>query len=257
MNFELTDDQRAIKGTANEFLAARYKLETVRELAESDDGFTDDQWREVAELGWPGVVVPEQHGGLALGAIELLVIQEEMGYALAPSPLLSTVSAGLLLVAAGTDEQRERWLGPLASGERRGTLAVWDEHAGWSPDHSEVETSNGHLTATKIAVPQAASADVLIVSGANGRHYLVETDADGVEITPENSLDPTRRLFTVKLEEAPAEPLAAGRGAEVAQAYATIVAALAAENVGVAQRAMEMAVEYAKDRKQFDRPIGS
>src|SRR5207302_4411895 len=118
---------------------ARYKPDTLRELAEGESGFTDEQWRELAELGWPGVIVPEADGGLGLGAVELVVIQEELGYALAPSPLLSTVSAALVLVAAGSDEQRERWLGPLASGERRGTVAVWDSSAGWSPDRSEVE----------------------------------------------------------------------------------------------------------------------
>ena len=110
MNFEFTDDQQAIKRTARDFLAARYKLETVRELAESDRGFTDEQWREIAELGWPGVIVPEDDGGLGLGAVELVVIQEEMGYALVPSPFFSSICATLLLVAAGTDEQRSKWL---------------------------------------------------------------------------------------------------------------------------------------------------
>jgi alkylation response protein AidB-like acyl-CoA dehydrogenase len=254
MNFEFTDDQRAIKRTANEFLAARYKLESVRELAESERGFTDEQWRELAELGWPGVIVPEVDGGLGLGAVELVVIQEEMGYALAPSPFLSSVSAALLLVAAGTDEQRARWLPGLSSGELRGAVAVWDEGAGWAPDHSEVEPSGGTLSAVKIAVPDAASADVLVVAGADRRHYLVEASA--ATITPEKSLDPTRKLYRVELDGAPAEPLRS-EPERIAHAYATIVTALAAENVGVAQRAMEMAVAYAGDRKQFDRPIGS
>ncbi len=256
MNFELTDDQQAIKRTAKEFLAARYKPETIRALAEGDEGFTDEQWRELAELGWPGVVVPEADGGLGLGALELVVIQEEMGYALAPSPLFSTVAAALLLVAAGTQEQRERWLGPLARGEARGTVAVWDSSSGWAPDHSEVEPSDGKLSATKIAVPDAASADFVVVAGAEGRHYLVQTGADGVSIEAQKSLDPTRKLFTVELSGADAEPLEHSPDG-VTHAYATIVTALAAENVGVAQRAMEMAVAYAKDRKQFDRAIGS
>jgi len=256
MNFELSDDQQAIKRTAKEFLAARYKPETVRELAESADGARDQQWRELAELGWPGVIVPESDGGLGLGAVELVVIQEEMGYALAPSPLFSTVAAALLLVAAGSDAQRERWLGALATGERRGTVAVWDATAGWAPDHSEVEPADGKLTATKVAVPDADGADLLIVAGADRRHYLVETDAPGVEVAAEKPLDPTRRLFTVELQQAPAEPLSHDPE-RVAHAYATIVTALAAENVGVAQRALEMAVTYANDRKQFDRPIGS
>jgi alkylation response protein AidB-like acyl-CoA dehydrogenase len=255
MNFEFTDDQRAIKRTANEFLAARYKLETVRELAGSERGFTDQQWREIADLGWPGVIVPEADGGLGLGAVELVVIQEEMGYALAPSPLLSSVSAALLLVAAGTDEQRARWLPGLSDGSLRGTVAIWDEHAGWAPDHSEVEPADGALSAVKIAVPDAASADLLIIAGADGHHYAVEA-GDGVRVTPEQSLDPTRKLYRVELDGAPAEPLRVEPDA-VAHAYATIITALAAENVGVAQRAMEMAVAYASDRKQFERPIGS
>jgi alkylation response protein AidB-like acyl-CoA dehydrogenase len=256
MNFELSDDQQSIKRTAKEFLAARYKPETVRTLAEGEDGPTDEQWLELAELGWPGVIVPESDGGLGLGGVELVVIQEEMGYALVPSPLFSTLAAAALLVALGKDGQRERCLGPLANGEVRGSVAIWDEAGGWAPDHSEVELSDGRLTATKVAVPDAATADFLIVAGADGSHYLVETAADGVRVDAERALDPTRRLFTVTLDGAPAEAL--GREPEgVAQAYATIVTALAAENVGVAQRAMEMAITYAKDRKQFDRPIGS
>jgi alkylation response protein AidB-like acyl-CoA dehydrogenase len=257
MNFEFSDDQRAIKRTAKEFLEARYKPEVVRELAGDERGFTDEQWRELVELGWPGVIVPEADGGLGLGAVELIVIQEELGYALAPSPLLSDVSAALVLVAAGSDEQRARWLAPLAAGELRGTLAVWDEQAGWSPDHSEVELANGKLTATKIAVPDASGADLIVVAGADGDHFLVDVSDPGVTLIAEASLDPTRKLFRVELDGVSAERLGRPDRAAVAHAYAVIVAALAAENVGVAQRAMEMAIEYAKDRKQFDRPIGS
>ncbi|HEY5317039.1 MAG TPA: acyl-CoA dehydrogenase family protein, partial [Solirubrobacteraceae bacterium] len=117
MNFDFTDDQRAIQRTAHEFLAARYPADTVRTLAADDRGFTDEQWAELADLGWTGLVVPEADGGLGLGAVELVVIQEELGYALAPTPFFSSVGAALLLVAAGTPEQRERWLGPLARGE--------------------------------------------------------------------------------------------------------------------------------------------
>ena len=256
MNFDFTDDQEAIKRTAHDFLAARYRSETIRALAQDERGFTEPQWHELVQLGWPGMIVPEPHDGLGLGAVELVVIAEEMGYALAPSPLHSNTCAALLLIAAGTEDQRRRWLEPLARGELRGTLAVWDEQAGWAPDRSEAEPTGRALTATKIAVPDAASADFLIVAGADGRHYLLETRDPSVQIVAESPLDPTRKLFTVHLAAAPVEPLA-DRPERVAQAYATIVTALAAENVGVAQRAMEMAVEYAKDRKQFDRPIGA
>jgi alkylation response protein AidB-like acyl-CoA dehydrogenase len=256
MNFDFTDDQRAIKRTARDFLAARYPADAVRALAADERGYTDARWHELAELGWTGLVVPEDDGGLGLGAVELVVIQEELGYALAPIPFFSSVAASLLLVAAGTDAQRERWLGPLARGEVRGTVALWDESAGWSPDHSEVEAADGALTATKIAVADAAAADVLVVAAADGRHYLVATDDPGVGIEPSPALDPTRKLYTVTLAGAAAEPLALEPG-RIGHAYHTIVTALAAESVGVAARAMEMAVSYAKERKQFDRPIGA
>jgi alkylation response protein AidB-like acyl-CoA dehydrogenase len=229
----------------------------VRRLAEDDRGFTDEQWQELVELGWAGVIVPEERGGLGLGTVELVVIAEEMGYALAPSPWFSTTCAELMLAAAGTDEQRERWLEPLAVGELRGTVAVWDDRAGWAPDHSEVEpASDGTLSAAKIAVPDADTAAFLIVSGADGRHYLVERDAAGVTVEPEAAVDPTRKLYRVTLDGAAAAPLEHAPE-RIGGVYATIVTVLAAENVGVAQRAMEMAVTYAKDRAQFDRPIGS
>jgi alkylation response protein AidB-like acyl-CoA dehydrogenase len=229
----------------------------VRRLAEQERGFTDEQWAELVELGWSGVVVPEESGGLGLGAVELIVIAEEMGYALAPSPWFSTTCAALMLQAAGSDGQRERWLGPLAEGDARGTLAVWDEHSGWAPDHSEVEPeADGTLSCVKIAVPDAASADFVIVSGADGRHYLADVSDPGITLVAEEAIDPTRKLFRMSFERVPAEPLEIAPEA-VARAYAMIVTILAAENVGVAQRAMEMAIAYAKDRTQFDRPIGS
>jgi alkylation response protein AidB-like acyl-CoA dehydrogenase len=255
MNFDFTDDQNAIKRTARDFLSARYKLETVRQLAADERGYTDEQWREIAELGWPGVVIPEDHGGLGLGAVELVVISEELGYALAPTPLGSDIAAALLLVAAGSAEQKERWLGPVADGEARGTVALWDEDAGWSPEQTTAEPDGERMTATKIAVPDAAGADFAIVGGANRRHYLVELGGEGVETTPEEALDETRKLSRLTLDGAPVQALDDESDA-VAHAYAAIITSLAAENVGVAQRAMEMAVTYAKDRKQFDRPIG-
>ncbi len=256
MNFDFTDDQQAIKRTAREFLEARYKLELVRELAESEEGFTGEQWSAVAELGWPGVLVDEQHDGLGLGAVELIVIQEELGYALAPTPLLSSVAAALLIEAAGSAEQKERWLGPLATGAIRGAVATWDEGSGPSPDISDTELADGTLSATKIAVADAAGADLLVVSGRDS-HFLVQAGASGLEIATEAPLDPTRKVSRVTFNQTPAEALAGGSSDAVEHAYAVIAAALAAENVGIAQRTMEMAVAYAKDRKQFDRPIGA
>jgi alkylation response protein AidB-like acyl-CoA dehydrogenase len=250
VNFDFNDEQRAIRESAREMLAKRYGADEIRRLALEDErGFTDEQWAELAGLGWPGIFVSEEDGGQGLGVVELTILQEELGYALAPTPFFSNAAAGLLLAAAATADQRERYLRPMAAGEARGTLALYDAGA-------ELEPTGSSLTGTKIAVPDAAAADFLVVAAADGRHFVVETQADGVTIEPATALDPTRKLFTVHLDGAEAHQLEADEPA-IARAYAAIATALAAESTGVAQRALEMAVEYARDRKQFERPIGA
>src|SRR3954466_9666097 len=133
MNFDFTDDQQAIKSTAHDFLAARLKPEKLRSLAEAGS-YDDDLWKEMSELGWPGIFIGgehggpgifigEEHGGQGLGVVELVILMEELGYALAPAPFLSNVAAGLMIQHAGSDEQRDRWLPGIASGETRGTVA--------------------------------------------------------------------------------------------------------------------------------------
>src|SRR5919202_6513456 len=123
MNFAYTDDQQAIKSTAREFLGARFNPEKRRELAEAGE-YDDALWGEIAGLGWPGIFIDEDHGGQALGQVELTIVQEELGYALAPAPFFSNAAAGLAIVHAGSDEQRDRWLPGIASGEERGTVGV-------------------------------------------------------------------------------------------------------------------------------------
>ena len=229
MNFDYTDDQQAIKSTAHEFLAARFKPEKLRELAETGE-YDDAIWREMAELGWPGIFVEERHGGQDLGQVELTIVQEELGYALAPTPFFSNVAAGLVVAHAGSDEQRERWLPGIASGEARGAVGV---------------VSNGAAP----LVPDADSAEVIFLI-ENGSATAV--DASGASVEQAETIDSTRRFFRV-------EANGGGEALEgdVAGALQRIEIARAAELVGVAQRAMEMAVEYAKDRQQFGRPIGA
>ena len=118
MNFDFTDDQHAIKRTAKDFLAARFTTDRLRELAEGGT-YDDSVWKELCELGWPGIFVSEERGGQGLGVVELVILMEELGYALAPVPFLSTAAAGLALQNAGSDEQQERWLSGIANGEVR------------------------------------------------------------------------------------------------------------------------------------------
>src|SRR6476469_8086998 len=106
MYFDLTDEQQAIKATARDFLAARYKPARIRELADSENGFEQSDWEEMAELGWTGLALPEEWGGQGLGIVELAVLFEEMGYALAPSPLFSNTIAGIALALCGGDDRR-------------------------------------------------------------------------------------------------------------------------------------------------------
>src|SRR2546423_15712760 len=128
MNFDFNDEQRAIKDSARDLLASRYPLAEVRRLAIEDErGFTDDQWDELVSLGWPGIFVDEAHGGQGLGIVELVILQEQMGHALAPSPFFSNACAGLVLRAAGSEEQHERWLAALARGGARRAPATLDD----------------------------------------------------------------------------------------------------------------------------------
>ncbi|HYZ28710.1 MAG TPA: acyl-CoA dehydrogenase family protein, partial [Thermoleophilaceae bacterium] len=224
MNFDFSDDQRAIKETARDLLANRFKLERLRELAESGTD-ADEAWREVSELGWPGIFIAEEHGGQGLGIVELVILLEELGYVLAPMPFLSNAAAGLILQDAGATER----LAGVASGERRGTVGV-------------VRDGRAAL------VPDAAEADFIVLLDGTEATLVERGDA---QVEPIDAMDPTRRYASVTANGG-GEPLG-----DVSRGRDLIALAVAAELVGLSQRVMEMAVAYAKDRKQFDRPIGA
>jgi alkylation response protein AidB-like acyl-CoA dehydrogenase len=228
MNFDFSDDQQAIKRTARDFLADRFTAERVRELAESS-AYDEGAWREMCELGWAGIFVDEEHGGQGLGVVELVILMEELGYALAPVPFLSNAAAGLALQFGGTDEQKAQWLPEIASGEARGTVGRLDD-------------GEARL------VPDADGADVIVLFTPGGGFIVEGTRA---QVEPLETMDPTRRFARVRAQAGDA---LAGEGGDSPYRIAT---ALSAELTGVAQRAMEMAVDYARERKQFGRPIGS
>ncbi len=263
MYFDLTDEQQAIKATARDFLASRFKSARMREIAASDDGTDPAGWTEMAELGWAGLALPEEWGGQGLGIVDLAVLFEEMGYALAPSPLLSNTAAGLALSLCGSDDQRERHLRPLAAGERRGTPALWDAGSPATIGEFTMEARDDGegvvLDGEKVLVMDAAGADFFLVATGDGRRHIVDNGADGVTVTPEATIDPTRRFYSVRFDSvgvAAADTLP-GEAADYYPVFHRICVAIAAESTGIAQRTMEMAVEYAKDRQQFGRPIGA
>ena len=229
MNFDFTDDQRSIKSTAKEFLAARFKTDKLRELAEAGE-YDDAIWNEMRELGWSGIFVDEAHEGQGLGIVELVILMEELGYALAPSPFFSNAAAGLVIQQAGSDEQKERWLPGIATGEARGAAGVLID--GRAP-----------------LVPDAEGAAVIVLFEPGGRATLVEPSAADIE--PVDTIDSTRKFASVSTDGGDALEGDVNGGAD------RIATALAAELTGVAQRTMDFAVEYAKERKQFERPIGA
>ncbi len=233
MNFDLNEDQQTIKRTARDLLGARLKPENLRALAEGGE-YDNELLAELVELGWPGIAVAEEHGGQGLGLVELAILQEELGYALAPLPFLSSVAAALMLEHAGSAEQRERWLTPLLDGSLRGTLGIArDGVSGLVPDA---------VGASFVVLVDAAS-------GAGAVH-----DASALELTAVDTIDMTRRFGAAR----PRDGGHAGDAlpGDVAGGLARAAIALAAESVGIAQHMMEEAVTYAKDRRQFGQPIG-
>jgi alkylation response protein AidB-like acyl-CoA dehydrogenase len=217
MDFDLTEDQHEIKRVARDLLGARSTMARVREAAEARR-YDDALWQEIVALGWPGIAVDERHGGQGLGALELAVLLEELGYACAATPFLSTAVVASALQSAGTDRQRERWLPGLVSGEVR---------AGVGPSGLVLDGTDAEI--------------VLLIAGDTAA--LVES----FEAEPIETIDPTRRFARVRGEGEPLESGAATRFA----------VAVASEVVGICQRALEMTLDYVKERKQFGVPVGS
>jgi alkylation response protein AidB-like acyl-CoA dehydrogenase len=205
------------------------------------------------------MLIPEEHGGMGLGLVEMAVAAEEMGRTLLPGPFFSTVFvAGALLDAMPRWRHRTR---PIAAGEQRATLALLENSARWDVDAVHLGLSAGRLSGRKLFVPDAASADVLLCAARCGEDLaIVQIDprGPGVAIRPMPALDRTRQLYAIDFDRAAVEVLATGADAEAALERASDIAciALAAEMTGAMQRALEITVEYAKTRKQFGKPIG-
>jgi len=220
VDFDLSLEQKEIKDVARELLAARSPWAKVREAAEARV-YEDALWRQLAELGWPGIAVAEEHGGQGLGAVELAVLLEELGYACAATPFLSTAVAASVIQACGTEEQRARHLPALASGEATAGVGT-----------------------RELCADGDGAALLVLVDGDEAE--LVDGAAAAAE--PRDVIDSTRRYAAVR--GGAGEPLGPGAADRVR-------AAVAAEVVGVCQQALDMTLAYVKDRRQFGVPVGS
>jgi alkylation response protein AidB-like acyl-CoA dehydrogenase len=256
MQFGLSESQKILKDNARKFFSVECPVAEVRRLMETATAYDSALWSKMAEQGFTGIIFPEEVGGLGLGKVEMILLMEEMGYALVPGPFFSTVAlAGAVLDACGSAEQKEKYLAPICRGEARSTVANFVD-AGPVPNSTDnrITVPGGKLTGQKLFVPDAAVADSILVITTSGV-FVAESKAPGVTIKPMNGMDLTRKLYSVQFENVAAEKLANATG--WAQALDIATAALVAEMVGGMQRTLDLTVQYAKTRKQFGKPIGS
>ena len=264
MDFDFSDDQKFLKTEARKFLDARSPVSVVRGvLNDADKPFDRDLWAAIGEQGWLGAAIPEAHGGLGLGHLELCVIAEELGRSLAPTPFSSTVYfVAEALMLAGSDAQKAKWLPKIAAGDVIGCFATVERPGTLTEAQVQAKVEGGKLSGVKIPVTDGDIADLAVVlakEGGKTRLFLVELAGAGVTREVLQTLDPTRSAARLTFNGAAAEPLGdAGEGLTLAQGVLDRAAVLLAfEQIGGADRALEMAKDYAMNRYAFGRPIGS
>src|SRR3954470_7014006 len=268
MNFDFSDDQKQMRDAARKFLSEQCPPKAVRAVLDGKTAYDKELWKGLAEMGFLGVAIPEEFGGAGAGHLELCVIAEEMGRALAPVPFSSTVYlAAEAILLAGSEAQKQKWLPLIASGGAIGTLALFEGKGNPSPGAIKLSASGGNLNGMKKPVADGAIADFAVVAartGSSGRDtdislFLVDMKAGGVEAKALTNVDPSRGQAELTFKNCKAEPLGpANEGWSILSRVLDHAAILTAfEQVGGADRALEMARDYALDRMAFGRPIGS
>ncbi|MCA1834667.1 MAG: acyl-CoA/acyl-ACP dehydrogenase [Actinobacteria bacterium] len=255
MEFDLDDEQRSLRDEARRFLVREAGVAYARSMMEDDRGFTDDAWRAMAGLGWTALPFAEEHGGLGQGYVALAILLAEMGRVVLPGPFFSTVVlAGTAIAEAGSETQRKELLPAISEGELLASLV-----APLTEDRVGVETRGDRLhgEATFVADGHVADRVVVATRGPDGVGLYVTRGRDGVEATPISSMDQTRKVADLRFDGAPAERLGDGGWPDVQRVLDRASVGLAAEMLGGAERVLELSVDYAKQREQFGRPIGS
>ena len=268
MNFDYTDDQKALKEEARRFLTAASPLTVARAVLENPgDGYDTALWGRIVEQGWCGATIPESYGGLGLGYVELCALAEELGRAVAPVPFASSIyffAEALMLV--GSEQQKSELLPLVAGGELIGTLAVAEGAGVLTEARISAKVSGGRVFGTKLPVADGMAAGRAVVlahsedGGGTGLGlYLVDLIGEGVSREAVSNIDPTRGAARISFDGAPAELLGeASKGLETLHRIQERGAILLAfEQLGGADRCLEMARDYALERYAFGRPIGS
>ncbi len=275
MDLGLSEEQEMLKKSARDFLRRECPKQLVRQLDESDEGYSSELWRRMAELGWMGLVFPEEHGGSGRDFLDLTILLEEMGYNIVPGPFFSTVVlGGLTILAAGGEEQKTEFLPKIASGEMILSFALTEPSAGYDAASVETEATSRDgeyvIKGTKLFVLNANVADYILCVARTRKTknpqegitlFLVDAESPGLECTLLKTLARDKQCEVVFDGVTVSERSVVGKKDEgwpvVKDILQKAAVAKCAEMVGGAQAALDMAVSYAKERVQFGRPIGS
>ena len=273
MDLGLDEQQEMLKNVARDFLEKECPESLVRSMEEDEKGYSPDLWQKMAGQGWMGLTIPEQYGGVGLTICELVVLLEEFGRALVPGPFISTVVLGAVpIMEAGSDEQKKTYLPKIASGESIMTMALTEPSAKWSADGVTLEAkksgSDYVLNGTKLFVPDAHVTDHMIVvartggKGADGiTLFIVDSKSDGIKFEQLKTIAADKQCeVTFENVKVPAANILGKEGkgwpiVEATEKAATIAAC--AYLVGLSQMDFDVTLNYAKERVQFGRPIGS
>jgi len=268
MNFAFSEEQEELRKVVRDFLNAKSDEATVRELMDTESGYDPAVWSQMGEqMGLQGLIIPEAYGGSGYSYVELIVVLEEMGRRLLCAPYFSTVAlAANTLIHCGDEAAKQEYLPGIASGETIATLAFTEANGRWDESGITMEASGSGdswtLSGEKMYVLDGHTASLVLVAARTGSGvslFAVAGDAAGLTREALSTMDQTRKQARLTFESTPARLVGTEGGgwAVLAQVLDLAAVALAAEQVGGAQECLEMAVQYAKDRVQFGRPIGS
>ena len=260
MNFEFSADQMQLKDIARKFLEKEESVKRARNVLEGDASFDEDLWSQIIEMGFTATSIPEEYGGLGLGYLELCVIAEELGRSLAPTPFSSSVYlATEAILNYGDDSLKQAYLPGLASGEKIGAFAHSESNTSPTEANINCSFSDGKLSGTKIAVVDGDVANTLIVTANNGNGvglYIVDASSDGVEVSPQSTLDPSRSHASITFNNSDATELKSD-WSDVQNLLDRAAVLFSFEQLGGAEACMDMAKEYAMGRYAFGRSIAS
>jgi alkylation response protein AidB-like acyl-CoA dehydrogenase len=256
MEFCLSEEQIMLQSSVNRYLDDKSPLDKVRASVEHNTIPDPTIWQGLADLGIAGLLIPEEYGGMGLALLDAMLVQEALGRHVTPASFVSTAVLGpLALMRCGSEEQRQRWLPAIAEGSLQVAVGL-SEHTG-AREKSGIQAQGGQLSGTALFVLGAKEAELVIVASDDGSLYALCSEDGEMERIALRSIDETQPFFELQLEDVSAELLPRGEEDAVAPLIDAGRVMLAADTLGASQKMLELAVDYAMERKQFNRVIGS